>query len=217
MEFGVKGSFLDDKLYMALAIYEQERTDFSAQAIVTNQTTKTEGTEFELRWAVTDQFTVTGGYSHVEVVNLQTLRDGSRFSFIGAEDVPGIDGSSLYGGALIGVLFRDGESGARRAGMPENIYSLTGTYTFANGLSVFGSVIDADSVKSSFSGSVELPAYTLLNLGLAYERDNWLFNFNLKNVTDEEYFRSNFPNLFGAQIVLPELPRSYTATIRYAF
>ncbi|MEM1437043.1 MAG: TonB-dependent receptor plug domain-containing protein [Pseudomonadota bacterium] len=217
LEFGVKGSFLDDKLYMALAIYEQERTDFSAQAIVTNQTTKTEGTEFELRWAVTDQFTVTGGWSNVEVVNLQTLRDGSRFQFIGNEDVPGIAGEDIYGGYLIGILFRDGEDGARRAGMPENIYSLTGTYSFANGLSVFGSVIDAEAVNSSFSGSVELPAYTLLNLGLAYERDNWFFNFNVKNVTDEEYFRANFPNLFGSQIVLPELPRSYVATVRYAF
>lgn len=216
-EFGVKGSFLDDKLYMALAIYEQERTDFSAQAIVTNQSTRTEGTEFELRWAVTDQFTVTGGYSHVEVVNLQTLEDGSRFSFIGAGDVPGINPADIYGGYLNGILFRDGEDGARRAGMPENLYSLTGTYTFANGLSVFGSVIDADAVQSSFSGTIDLPAYTLLNLGLAYERENWLFNFNVKNVTDEEYFRANFPNLFGAQIVLPELPRSYVATVRYAF
>ena len=217
IEYGVKGSFLDDKLYVALSIYEQERTDFSAQAIVTNQTTRTEGLEFEMRWAITDQFTVTAGYSNVEVVNLNTLENGSRFQFIGAGDVPGIDPASLYGGALIGVLFRDGEQGARRAGMPENIYSLTGTYSFENGLSVFGSVVDVEEVQSSFSGSIDLPSYTLLNLGLAFERGNWLFNANIKNVTDEEYFRANFPNLFGSQIVLPELPRHYTATIRYTF
>ena len=28
----------------------------------------------------------------------------------------------------------------------------------------------------------------------------------INNVTDEEYFRANFPNLFGSVVVLPELP-----------
>ena len=44
-EIGIKGSFLDDSLYFALSHYEQERTDFSAQAIVTNSADLTEGTE----------------------------------------------------------------------------------------------------------------------------------------------------------------------------
>ena len=39
-------------------------------------------------------------------------------------------------------------------------------------------------------------------------------NFNL---TDEEYFRANFPNLFGSAIVLPELPRHYQAKFSYKF
>jgi hypothetical protein len=47
LEYGVKGSFLDDTLYVALSVYEQERTDFSAQQIVTNQVTNTQGLEFD--------------------------------------------------------------------------------------------------------------------------------------------------------------------------
>ncbi|MDE0693147.1 MAG: TonB-dependent receptor [Gammaproteobacteria bacterium] len=214
-EAGVKGELIDGGLYFALATYAQERTDFSAQSIVTNQATETEGIEFELRWVATERMLLTLGYSRIEVVNLNTLESGSRFSFIGADDVPGIAPEALYGGALGGVLVRPGAQGARRAGIPENILSLTGTYDFGNGLAVSASVVDADSVHASFSGSVTLPAYTLVNIGMVFETERWSFGATLKNATDERYFRSNFPNLFGGVIVLPELPRHIQARLRY--
>ena len=213
-EFGVKGSFLDNKLYMALSFYEQERTDRSAQSIVTNQTTNTEGIEFETRWQVTDRFLATFGYSNIEVTNLATQRDGNRFSFIGADDLPGVTGADIYGTAVFGLVFTDD---ARRAGMPENIFSITGTYDFSDNFAGHFSIINAEEVNSGLSGAVELPDYTLVNLGAVYYTEKWQLSFNVKNLTDEEYFRSNFPNLFGSTIVLPELPRNYTATIKYIF
>lgn len=214
MEYGIKGSFLDNKLYMALSFYEQERTDRSAQSIVTNQTTNTEGIEFETRWQVTDRFLATFGYSNIEVINLATQSAGNRFSFIGSDDLPLISGDLFYGGAPVGLVFTDE---ARRAGMPENIFSVTGTYDFTDNFAAHFSVIDAEEVDSGLSGAVELPGYTLVNMGAVYYTENWQFSFNVKNVTDEEYFRANFPNLFGTQIVLPELPRNYTATLKYVF
>ena len=217
VEFGVKGSFMDGDLYFALSVYEQERTDFSAQSIVTNQSSQTEGSEFEVRWAMTDKLLMTAGWSNIEVVNLNTLSSGFRFSFIGADDLPNVPAEALYGGTLGGNVYRPGREGARRAGMPENIFSLTGTYSFTPQLAGHFSVVDADAVHSGFSGSIRLPSYQLLNLGVLYEQENWLIGINAKNVTDERYFRANFPNLFGGVIVLPELPRHYTATFQYRF
>ena len=216
LEFGVKGSLLDNSLYYAISVYEQERTDFSAQSIVTNQSTETEGAEVEIRWVVNEQLLLTFGYSKIEVTNLNTQQAGNRFSFIGCDDLPNIPCHLLYGGTLGGFVANTA-SDSRRAGMPENILSLTGTYDFGNGWAVNGSVIDVDSVDSGYSGAVELPAYTLVNLGFSYETENWLFSVSGKNLTDEEYFRSNFPNLFGGVIVLPELPRHYNARIQYKF
>lgn len=216
LEFGVKGSLLDNSLYYAISVYEQERTDFSAQSIVTNQSTETEGMEVEVRWVVNEQLLLTFGYSNIEVTNLNTEESGSRFSFIGCDDLPNIPCHLLYGGTLGGFVSNIA-SDSKRAGMPENIYSLTGTYDFGNGWAVNASVIDVDSVDSGFSGAVELPAYTLVNLGFSYETENWLFSVSGKNLTDEEYFRSNFPNLFGGTIVLPELPRHYNARVQYRF
>ncbi len=213
LEFGVKGSLLEDNLYFALSYYEQERTDLSTQSIVTNQTTETEGYEFELRWAVTDRLLMTAGWSNIEVTNLASESSGFRFSFIGADDLPNIAPEVLYGGTLGGNVASD----PRRAGMPENIFSVTGTYDFTENFAGHFSVIKADEVDSGYSGSVELPDYTLVNLGFVYQTDRWLLGVNAKNITDEEYFRSNFPNLFGGTIVLPELPRHYAATLQYTF
>ena len=79
------------------------------------------------------------------------------------------------------------------------------------------SVIDVEETFSGFSNSIELPAYTLVNFGVAYTRNNWTLSVNGKNLTNERYFRANFPNLFGSTIVLPELPRNYTARLQYNF
>ena len=216
LEFGVKGSLIENSLYYAISVYEQERTDFSAQSIVTNQSTETEGAEVEVRWVVNEKLLLTFGYSKIEVTNLNTEESGFRFSFIGCDDLPNIPCHLLYGGTLGGFVANTA-SDSKRAGMPENILSLTGTYDFGNGWAVNGSVIDVDSVDSGYSGAVELPAYTLVNFGVSYETENWLFSVSGKNLTDEEYFRSNFPNLFGGTIVLPELPRHYNARVQYKF
>ena len=214
-EAGLKGSLLEGALYFAVARFEQTRTDFSAQAVVTNQATETNGTEVELRWVINERLLLTLGYSNVEVVNLNTKNAGGRFTFIGADDVPGIAPGAFFGGALAGIVVRPGTGGARRAGVPEHIWSLTGTYDFGNGLAASASVIDVDAAPAGFSNSVVLPAYTLINAGLVYERGPWRVNVTAKNVTDERYFRSNFPNLFGGVIVLPELPRHYAARVEY--
>jgi len=216
-EIGIKGSYLNDSLYFAVSAYEQERTDFNAQSIVTNSADLTEGIEAEIRWVVNDNLVLTAGYTNVTVTNLNTLDNGGRFSFFGAEDLPQIDPALIFGGAVVGIPEAVTEDDARKAGIPENVYTLTGTYDFNNGLAVSGSIVRADSTFSGFSQAVELPSYTLLNLGINYQYDQWSFNLTGKNLTDETYFRANFPNLFGSQIVLPELPRNYQASVSYSF
>ena len=216
-EFGVKGELLEDgRLYFSLSHYEQERTDFSAQAIVTNQAVNTEGTEFEVRWAVNESLFVGATYTDVEAINLSSLDGGSRFSFFGVEDLPLVAPELLLGGQVAGNV-NVAASGGRRAGMPENIYSLYGTYLFDNGLTISASMTDVDSAFSGFSNSIKLPAYTLYNMTVGWESEQWKFSLTGKNLTDERYFRANFPNLFGSTIVLPELPRHFVARAQYSF
>ncbi|WP_333970043.1 TonB-dependent siderophore receptor [Alteromonas mediterranea] len=221
VEFGVKGSLLDDTLYFALSSFEQERTDFNAQNTVTNNTTNNKGTEFELRWVVNDNLVVSAGYTNIKVINLTALENGNQFGFLGAEDLVNLEDPSLiFGGNVIGLnLIGEGfnNTDGRKAGIPENIYTLTATYDFQNGYAANVSVVDVEEVASGFSAAVTLPAYTLVNAGLSYQAEDWAFNLTVKNLTDERYFRSNFPDLFGSQIVLPELPRHFNAKFTYTF
>ena len=218
-EFGVKGNFLDDRLYAAISYYEQERTDRNVQSITVNQDIKTEGVEAEMRWAVTDKLLLTAAYTNTKVVNQTILEAGEQFSFLGAGDLVNVsDPSIYYGGQPFGLTALGGtEDGAKRAGIPENLYSFTATYEFDNGLALSASVTDVEEVFSGQSQAVELPAYTLVDLGASYSVDNWLFRVNIQNATDEEYFRANFTELFGSTIVLPEEPRSVQASIIYKF
>ena len=217
-EYGVKGSFLDDSLYVALSFYEQERTDINAQSTVTNKTTLNEGTEFELRWVVNEQLVLTAVYTNIEVTNLTVLDGGGfQFGFFGAEDFANIDDPSIFFGGTPNGNTAYGNLSAIKAGIPENTYGLTATYDFLNGYAASVSVVNADEVSSGFSGSVTLPSYTLVNAGVSYQADDWSVNLTVKNLTDEDYFRSNFPDLFGSQIVLPELPRHWNAKFTYSF
>ena len=215
LEAGLKGSLFDNALYFAVARYRQERTDYNAQSIVNNQATRTDGWEVEMRWIPEPRLLFTLSYTHMEAINLNTLANGGRFSYIGADDIPGIAPQAFYGGALTGVVARDGKDAARRAGMPRNVLAVTGTWNFGGGVAISASAVDVDAVASGLSGSVVLPAYTLLNLGVVFERGPWTFNITARNVTDERYFRANFPNLYGGVIALPELPRHYRTYLEY--
>jgi iron complex outermembrane receptor protein len=218
MEAGIKGQFFDKKLFAALAVYEQERTDYNAQSITVNQSVKTEGVEAEFRWAVTDKLLISGAYTKTKVINLTALEDGSLFGFLGIEDLVNVTNPALYlGGQPIGLVLVNDEDDARRAGIPENIYSMTATYAFDNGLSFSGSVVKTDDVFSGQSQAVTLPGYTLVDVSGSYTTDDWIFRLTVKNATDEEYFRANFTELFGSTIVLPEKPRSVEASLIYKF
>ncbi len=216
-EVGVKGSLLDERLFTQLAWYRQKRTDFSAQSIVTNQASKTEGFEFELRWLALPSLTLSAAYTNIKVINLNTANAGGRFSFLGAGDLPDTDPARFYGGTVGGFVTLANNPKARRAGLPENVLSLSASYDFHDGLRVFGSIVDVDSVYSGFSRAVKLPAYTLVNAGIEARLGRFTLAFSAKNLSNERYFRANFPNLFGSSIVLPELPRHYRASLRYRF
>ena len=64
---------------------------------------------------------------------------------------------------------------------------------------------------------MRLPAYWLGNVGVSYTTGPWLFRVVVKNVNNARYFRAGGQDLFGADIALPQLPRSWQAAIKYKF
>ena len=88
--------------------------------------------------------------------------------------------------------------------------------TLVTGLRSVEASLIKDDTASGQSYAVRL-SRTRCSIWPRYEADDWGFILAAKNVTDERYFRANFPDLFGTTVVLPELPRHYQAKISYKF
>jgi len=218
-EIGAKASIWEDRIFGSVAHFKQDRVDYSAQNTVTNNTTESKGWEVEFRGVVTDNLAITGAFTNLKVYNLTAQQDGYQFGFAGASDLPaGVDPSKIFGGVVNGLTFTDD---GRKQGVPENIYSLYLIYNFPDaiirGLTATVGTTHVDSTYSGFSKAVKLPSYTLVNAGLNYELKHWKIGVQGKNLTDEHYFRSNFPDLFGSSVVLPELPRNFLVSLAYKF
>ena len=217
-EGGIKGSWLNGKLYAALSVYKQERTDHNIQSSTVNQSVQTEGLEAEARWSVDKHLLLTAAYTRLKVYNLTFLDAGTTFSFFGAGDLVNVTNPALYyGGQPGGLVLIPNKEASRRQGIPTNLVSGTATYAFDNGIALSGSIVHVDSVFSGQSRVVKLPAYTLVDLSASYAKGDWLFRVVVKNATDARYFRANFTELFGSTIVLPEKPRSFQASVTYKF
>jgi iron complex outermembrane recepter protein len=226
-EYGLKGSWLDNKLYWALDWYDQQRTDFDAQDFVSDASTRTKGLEFETRWVVSQMLTVTGAYTNIKVYNT-TAQGSAQFSFVGAGDLQGVNPALMYGGSVGAVFVVDNNPESRKGGIPENIESINGFLNLDDflggimqgalkGMTMSVGVTHVDSTFSGFSKTITLPSYTLLNAGIHYENTKWKVSFEGKNLSDARYFRSNFPDLFGESVVLPELPINWHLGLGYKF
>ena len=216
LEGGVKGNWLGGKLYAAVSVYKQKRTQAGAESGLTNQILQTKGVEAEMRWSVDRHLLVTGSFTHLHVINLGALIAGSYFNYFGAGDFPGINPALLFGGSEIGLI-KITSANADRPGEPKNVGSATATYAFDNGIALSGDVSHVDSVFANYTQTVRLPAYWLANVGVSYTTGPWLFRLVVKNVNDARYFRAGGQDLFGADIALPQLPRSFQASIKYKF
>ena len=217
-EIGIKGSFFKERLFFTADYFKQTRTNYSAQDQVSNNTTESKGYELEGRFLFSENFTVTTALTHLEIANLTAKKSGVQFGFLGAGDLVNVSDPSLYYGYVMkGLNLVGDDAAAEKSGIPKNMISLTGAYNFGNGFSLTASTVHADSTYSGFSKAIKLPSYTLFNAGITYATDTWSLSLQGKNLTNERYFRSNFPDLFGSTIVLPELPRSYVAKLSMKF
>ncbi len=216
IEGGVKGEFLDKKLYAAVSIFNQKRTQAGAESGLTNQILQTKGVEAELRWSVDRHLLVTGAFTHMTVANVGALAAGSYFNYYGAGDFPGINPALIFGGSEIGLI-KITSANDQRPGEPKNVGSATATYAFDNGIALTGDVSHVDAVWANYTETVKLPAYWLANVGVSYTTGPWLFRFQIKNANNARYFRAGGQDLFGADIALPQLPRSFAAAIKYKF
>jgi iron complex outermembrane receptor protein len=181
---------------------------------VSNQATNTKGYEGELRYVPFEKLSLVATYSNMEVNVINP--GGVAFSYIGAADMPQLGNQAAWYGGIIGGNIFVGEE-TLRGGIPEETYSMSASYKLTDAINLNASYTSVDSVASGVLGTVILPAYDMINLSMVYNVGAYRAGLFLNNVTDEEFFRGNFPSLYGNNAVLPELPRNWRAEVTYKF
>ncbi|PKM16546.1 MAG: TonB-dependent receptor [Gammaproteobacteria bacterium HGW-Gammaproteobacteria-2] len=210
-EAGIKGNFLDGRLFTAVSAYRQTRTNFSSQNLSTNTSTRGKGIELEARYVVSDWLSLIGNSAWQDVINTN-ISAGGQFAFFNPAN-SGIAPENSFGGTVSGLI--DGRN--KRSGIPDRVSSLTAIVKPTDILEVFATVTDVASMPSGFSGVVRLPGYTVVNLGSSVSIGQFEVQGFINNLFNERYFRANASDLFGSNLVLPERPRSWTVRLRYRF
>jgi iron complex outermembrane recepter protein len=82
--------------------------------------------------------------------------------------------------------------GNRLAGVPDNSLSLWTTYTFQTGglqgLGFGGGVNFVGNRQGDLANSFDLGAYSLVNAAIFYQKEDWRFALNFKNIFNEKYY-----------------------------
>jgi len=216
-EVGIKGSFLDNRLFATLSYYEWEQSNFDTRS-GRSEALEAEGVEFEATWLVTDNLTLIGSYTWQETRRVDPL--GFRTAPMTEQDW------ALYGGALSSGNFFGAPSAAGvpanntdlvYPGVPQQTIKLFGIYDFGNGFTVSGGPTWQEEFYLSFDRTIELPDALIWSLGIAYETEKWELSLTVDNLTNEDYYLGADPT-FGANTLVTKAPETtYLVSVKYKF
>ena len=216
-EIGIKYDGFEGAVYAAIAYYDQEKTERlgETQALAS---VEGDGFEFELRALLGDNFSILA-----TATKSDTTEIGNIFTVINSADFArqnGLRPEQVYGKRI--SANRDTILGpnakVERAGLPDSIASIYGTYVFAMDsadLTVALGVTRVGSTYTDIFQKIKLPSYEVWNGSLSYTMERASFVLQVNNILDEEYYTS--ADLFDSVVVKPSEGRTASLTIKYDF
>lgn len=230
-EAGIKASWLDGSLSFSTSIYEQSRTDASAEDVanVVNAyatSTTTEGWQTEIKWAPMGNL----------FISMYALKQITRYapnvggliqldaSALGFSDVLDADGNViypaeafLYGGRARIVLPDGMKQYERKQGNPENQFGMSTIYQFDDH---WGMTLKGNYLSSTCSGRlclVRLPQSLVFDTGVFWSDSTLDVKLDVTNINDEQYFRARTGDTLGDVIAQPMPGRTTQLTVNFKF
>lgn len=217
-EVGVKMNLLDNRLYTAVAWYDQEKTyrDSQTGALVA---VYGDGLEFEMRALVSENLSILATATHT---NTEEVSNGALAVINGADFAAqnGLNPEDVYGGRIAGPrsAFVGMNTRLERGGLPDNIISISGTWAQELGEGdVTGSIglTWVDETYTDILQTVLLPSYSIVNGSVSYAQGPFVGLLQVNNLLDEEYYTS--ADLFDSVVVKPSAGRTFSFTATYKF
>ena len=213
-EVGIKGSWLNERLFITIDGYEQQRqdavapTDPGASANVTD--TYTRGTELEIKFMPLPGLFLTGYALAQHGVYMVGATSGTTFlssgKDLGFQDV--VDPATgkivyyandfLYGGSPSVVVPTGDKRFADRTGDPTRQFAWSANYKMVNGLGFYIGQQLMNGTWADRPKSVYLNAAKPIDVGISYDSPaDWRYRLNGYNVNNVRYWRANIGDSDG--------------------
>ncbi len=230
-EGGIKANLFGESLFISLAAYEQTRTDVSdpddptADADVTS--TESTGYEFELKWVPNSKlflsiFALSQKTEYIFASSANMRLSGRDLGFVDVLDPETGEilypaEAFLYGGRITVPIPQEMRADYLTVnGSPETQIGFNGSYQFSPIFGVNGGGMWLEETNATRLGHIKVPSVFTAYLGVALDLSSWRFQFNVKNLFDERYFRprngDTVPDLMSSM-----QGRSWAITANYSF
>ena len=188
VEIGTKWDLLNDRLNVTAAIFHTEMDN--ARVVVDNGTTRNagekviDGVELGVTGKITDNWTVTGGYTYMD----SELKDNGFVCSV----------SSRTGCPAPGVWIPSTSNGNVFPNTPEHSATLWSTYRFPFGLTVGGGATYVGKQYGDTANNKWIPSYTRWDAMVSYAvQDNVNLQLNLQNLGDKLYFNKAYSSHYA--------------------
>lgn len=236
-EAGLKASFLRNTLFATVSTYEQTRIilqgldeDSALDAAATDafaSSTRTKGTEFELKWVPRKNMFVTA-YALTQETEFvpngggTVLVDARTLGFVDVVDpatgrVVYPAEAFLYGGRSRIILPDKVDAYRFKSGNPEVQAALSTGYTFRSGFGLTLSSNYLSAVNTGRLGIVRLPRNYTHNANVFYAREQWSVKLDFFNLLDERYFKPRTGDTLGDALAQAMPGRRWQVTLRRTF
>jgi iron complex outermembrane receptor protein len=182
-EGGIKASLFDDRLFVGLSAYRQQRVQ--SELLTGNFVgATTKGLEGELRWAVSKRFglsavatrqkTSIAGSSFLVVTPTSfglAYTDGWGFIYQAA--------SSAFAGLATGYVDKT---------QPRYVFGLFANYELGNGIGATLGGNYVDKTSGQLPGAIEFPDYVLLRGSVHWETGRYRIAVNVNNILNKRYY-----------------------------
>ncbi len=195
-EVGTKHSFLEGKLFMNAAVYQQERT---AKTTSSTDIVKFEskGLELELNYQPNKHFYGTFSYSATDATVTPGFQSDGGTNLLPTQ---GIDYANTH----------------RVSGLPKSLFNSLISYTFDNGFGFTANALVTSPINNNYAGTLVIPWQYSIDASASYTYKDWMFKLSVTNVTDEENWAP--PNAVygnGSILALPGTQGQFT--VKYKF
>jgi hypothetical protein len=204
VEWGVKTSALNDKLFVSADIFDQSRQNKPQGTAVFTQ--EYYGFEISGNYQPNKQFFATFGYSWI---NGSLPASADPFQGYSTQQIPGGPPDPF-------VTPLQATGRLRAPGQPLDTFNALGQYTFTNGFGIEANVLVTSKMNNDYQGYVVIPWQYSLDMTLSYKIKNWEYRLTGTNVTNQHNWEPSVAT-YALEGIVPLPGAQVTGTIRYKF